>query len=113
MILFYGHIVFVIIENLRFISNQHSLLQLYMLSVNDQYEMDLIMVVKSLILSISEAHQVEKPDTCDSSCILRSLVKLLQSSGYDAALCASKWQSCGKVPGGMCIYIFFINVCEI
>ncbi|KAL1557871.1 hypothetical protein AAHA92_08406 [Salvia divinorum] len=66
----------------------------------DQYERDLMMVVKSLILSISETWQVEKPDACNASCILYSLVKLLQSSGYDAALCSTKWQSDGKVPGG-------------
>ncbi|XP_047967198.1 uncharacterized protein LOC125211444 [Salvia hispanica] len=66
----------------------------------DQYERDLMMVIKSSILSISETWQVEKPDPCNASCILYSLVKLLQSSGYDAALCATKWQGDGKVPGG-------------
>ncbi|XP_073271436.1 uncharacterized protein [Primulina huaijiensis] len=66
----------------------------------DQYESNLAMIVKSLILSISETSQGGKPDTCDSSCILYTLVKLLQSSGYDAALCASRWQGFGKVPGG-------------
>ncbi|KAI3461545.1 hypothetical protein Pfo_018208 [Paulownia fortunei] len=66
----------------------------------DQYESDLTMVVKSLILSISKTNQVEEPDACNSSCILYSLVKLLQSSGYDAALCATKWQGFGKFPGG-------------
>lgn len=59
-----------------------------------------MMVVKSLILSISETYRVDKPASCDASCILYSLVKLLQSSGYDAALCATKWQGVGKVPGG-------------
>ncbi|EYU38441.1 hypothetical protein ABFS82_14G075600 [Erythranthe guttata] len=67
----------------------------------DQYERDLTMVVKSLILSISETSQIEKPDACiNSSCIIYSLVKLLHSSGYDAALCKSKWQVFGKLPGG-------------
>ncbi|KZV28795.1 hypothetical protein F511_06229 [Dorcoceras hygrometricum] len=66
----------------------------------DQFESNLAMVVKSFLLSISETSQGGKPDTCDSSCILCTLVKLLQSSGYDAALCASRWQGFGKVPGG-------------
>ncbi|KAK6137990.1 hypothetical protein DH2020_028271 [Rehmannia glutinosa] len=66
----------------------------------DQYESDLTIIVKSLILSISETNQDEEPDACNSSCILYSLVKLLQFSGYDAALCATKWQHFGKVPGG-------------
>ncbi|KAH6810477.1 hypothetical protein C2S51_024239 [Perilla frutescens var. frutescens] len=74
-------------------------ISLYIHSV-DQYESDLMMVVKSLILSISETYRVEKPGACDASCILYSLVKLLQSSGYDAAVCATKWQNDGKVPGG-------------
>lgn len=72
------------------------------------------MVVKSLILSISETYQVEKPDACDASCILYSLVKLLQSSGYDAALCATKWQNDGKVPGGNArVHVFFKHLLKL
>lgn len=92
--------------------NENFFLQFYNHSI-DQYESDLVMVVKSLFLSISETYQVEKAEACDASCILYSLVKLLQSSGYDAALCATKWQNDGKVPGGMLSYIYFsvfINV---
>ncbi|CAK9188256.1 unnamed protein product [Ilex paraguariensis] len=67
----------------------------------DQYESDLLSVVHSLILSINETtHKLGKPDTCNASCIRFCLVKLLQSSGYDAAVCATKWQGFGKIPGG-------------
>lgn len=37
---------------------------------------------------------------CNASCIRFSLVKLLRLSGYDAAVCSSKWQGSEKVPGG-------------
>lgn len=73
------------------------------------------MVVKSAILSITETNKGEKPDACSSSCILYSIVALLQSSGYDAAVCATKWQGSGKVPGGIAhfytprtLYLFLI-----
>ncbi len=67
-----------------------------------QYESDLLSVVHSLILSINETdlHFV-KSGACNASCIRFSLVKLLRRSGYDAAVCAAKWQGSGKVPGGM------------
>lgn len=49
---------------------------------------------------------------CYASCIRFYLVKLLKLSGYDAGVCASKWQGSGKgrglVPGGMTYYIFLI-----
>lgn len=67
-----------------------------------QYESDLMSVVNSLILSMNETdlHYV-KSGACNASCIRFSLVKLLRCSGYDAAVCATKWQGSGKVPGGM------------
>ncbi|XWS65994.1 hypothetical protein CRYUN_Cryun05aG0162000 [Craigia yunnanensis] len=75
-----------------------------------QYETDLLSVVHSLILSISETdlHFV-KSVPCNASCIRYSLVKLLRLSGYDAAVCVSKWQGSGKVPGGDHEYIDVVN----
>ncbi|XP_022746649.1 uncharacterized protein LOC111296545 [Durio zibethinus] len=75
-----------------------------------QYEIDLLSVVHSRILSISEMdlHFV-KSGPCNASCIRYSLVKLLRLSGYDAAVCASRWQGTGKVPGGDHEYIDVIN----
>ena len=68
----------------------------------DQYESDLLSVVNSLMLSTSDTdlHLVNS-GPCNASCIRFSLVKLLRLSGYDAAVCAAKWQGTGKVPGGM------------
>lgn len=69
-----------------------------------QYESDLLSVVNSLILSINETDlQFVKSAACNASCIRFSLVKLLRRSGYDAAICAAKWQGGGKVPGGMLV----------
>lgn len=67
-----------------------------------QYESDLMSVVNSLILSMNDTdlHYVNS-GACNASCIRFSLVKLLRRSGYDAAVCATKWQGSGKVPGGM------------
>ncbi|KAA3481835.1 plant-specific domain family protein [Gossypium australe] len=64
------------------------------------YDMDLLSVVHSLILSMGETdlHSV-KSGPCNASCIRYSLVKLLRLSGYDAAVCVSRWQRSGKVPG--------------
>ncbi|XP_016496161.2 uncharacterized protein LOC107815159 [Nicotiana tabacum] len=75
----------------------------------DQYESDLTMVVHSLILSLGESCHLSKPETCNASCIRSNLVKLLQSCGYDAALCSTKWQGCGKIPGGEHEYIEVIS----
>ncbi|KAF5453551.1 hypothetical protein F2P56_028448 [Juglans regia] len=75
-----------------------------------QNESDLLSVVNSLILSIHETglHFV-KSGACNGSCIRFSLVKLLRRSGYDAAVCATKWQGSGKVPGGDHEYIDVVN----
>ncbi|MCO5551465.1 hypothetical protein L7F22_004969 [Adiantum nelumboides] len=42
---------------------------------------------------------------CKGSCIQQMLVKHLRVLGYDAAICISKWQNSGKVPGGEYEYI--------
>ncbi|XP_010264758.1 PREDICTED: uncharacterized protein LOC104602674, partial [Nelumbo nucifera] len=72
----------------------------------DQYESDLLSTVHSILLSINETdlHTV-KSSPCNASCIRFSLAKLLRSYGYDAAVCVSKWQGSGKVPGGDHEYI--------
>ena len=77
------------------------ILQYYKLSA-DQYESDLLSVVNSLLQSIkaTDLHLV-KSGTCNASCVRFPLVKLLRLSGYDAAVCTSKWQGSGKVPGGI------------
>ena len=68
----------------------------------NQYESDLLSVVNSLMLSINGTDlHFAKSAPCNASCIRFSLVKLLRLSGYDAAVCASRWKVCGKVPGGM------------
>ncbi|KAG2723748.1 hypothetical protein I3760_02G183700 [Carya illinoinensis] len=75
-----------------------------------QYETDLLSVVNSLILSIREAElHFVKSGACNGSCIRFCLVKLLRRSGYDAAVCATKWQGSGKVPGGDHEYIDVVN----
>lgn len=77
----------------------------------DQYESDLLSVVHSLILSIKEMDLEFRNSSgmCNASCIRFSLVKALRLSGYDAAVCASRWQGCGKVPGGDHEYIDVIK----
>ncbi|XP_047331194.1 uncharacterized protein LOC124934726 [Impatiens glandulifera] len=81
----------------------------------DQYENDLLSIVNSLLLSIKDTdedllHLANKSKVlCKGSCIRFSLVKLLRISGYDAAVCASKWQAHGNVPGGDHVYIDVIN----
>ncbi|KAJ0551349.1 hypothetical protein HanHA300_Chr07g0256131 [Helianthus annuus] len=61
----------------------------------------MLSVVNSLILSINCMDlEFMKCCSCNSSCIRFYLVKLLRLSGYDAAVCTSRWQGTGKVPGG-------------
>ncbi|CAO2817161.1 unnamed protein product [Amaranthus hypochondriacus] len=68
----------------------------------DQYESDLQAVVQCLLLSMGQTDfQLVKTGMCNGSCIRYALVKLLKSSGYNASVCASKWQGCNKVPGGI------------
>ncbi|KAI4352130.1 hypothetical protein L6164_006411 [Bauhinia variegata] len=75
-----------------------------------QYESDLQSVVQSLIQSMKESClQSFNSGLCYASCIRFYLVKLLRLSGYDAGVCASKWQAIGRVPGGDYEYIDVIN----
>ncbi|KAG7033056.1 hypothetical protein SDJN02_07109 [Cucurbita argyrosperma subsp. argyrosperma] len=75
-----------------------------------QYESDLLSVVHSLTLSMNEkALNVNKSGPCNASCIRFALVKLLRLSGYDAAVCTTRWQGAGKVPGGDYEYIDVVN----
>ncbi|OWM87488.1 uncharacterized protein LOC116187055 [Punica granatum] len=77
----------------------------------DQHESDLQSVVHSLILSISENDlQFVKAHPCNATCIRFTLVKLLRCSGYDAAVCSSRWPGTGKVPGGDHEYIDVVHV---
>ncbi|CAM8965138.1 unnamed protein product [Rhodiola kirilowii] len=72
----------------------------------DQYERNLISVVQSLLLSISVAELKAIPSAaCNACCIRFYLVKLLRISGYDAAVCSTKWKGRRKVPGGDHEYI--------
>lgn len=76
----------------------------------DQYESDLQSVVHSLVLSINERDlQFVKSGSCNASCIRFSLVQLLRQSGYDAAVCSSRWQGGSKVPGGDHEYVDVVN----
>ncbi|KAK7273004.1 hypothetical protein RIF29_14050 [Crotalaria pallida] len=71
-----------------------------------QYESDLLSTVHSLIRSMNETDlQSMNSGPCYASCIRFYLVKLMKLSGYDAGVCASKWQGSGKVPGGDHEYI--------
>ncbi|KAJ7971272.1 Protein of unknown function (DUF506) [Quillaja saponaria] len=75
-----------------------------------QYESDLLSVVHSLLLSMNETNlQSINFNPCYASCIRFYLVKLMRLSGYDAGVCASKWQGSGKVPGGDHEYIDVVN----
>ncbi|XP_076910258.1 uncharacterized protein LOC143567834 [Bidens hawaiensis] len=76
----------------------------------DQHGIDMLSVVNSLILSINTMDlEFMRCGSCNTSCIRFSLVKLLRLSGYDAAVCTSRWQGTGKVPGGDHEYIDIIN----
>lgn len=75
-----------------------------------QYESELLSVVHSLILSMNETNlRSINSSPCYASCIRFYLVKLLRLSGYDAGVCASKWQASGKVPGGDNEYIDVVD----
>ncbi|XP_076905973.1 uncharacterized protein LOC143561891 [Bidens hawaiensis] len=81
----------------------------YYKGLQDQHGIDMLSVVNSLILSINSMDLEYMKCSCNSSCIRFSLVKLLRLSGYDAAVCTSRWQGTGKVPGGDHEYIDIIN----
>ncbi|XP_078436441.1 cruciferin (DUF506) [Wolffia australiana] len=83
---------------------------LFLRHTADRDECDLASAVRSLVLSLCETDlSVDQDGPCNASCIRRSLVNLLRSCGYDAAICTSKWQGSGKVPGGEHEYIDVVN----
>ncbi|XP_062208237.1 uncharacterized protein LOC133909702 [Phragmites australis] len=72
----------------------------------DEKENELLSMVHSLLFSIHESElQAFTRGQCSGSCIRHLLVKLLRYSGYDAAVCTSKWQGFDKIPGGDHEYI--------
>ncbi|PKA56396.1 hypothetical protein AXF42_Ash014899 [Apostasia shenzhenica] len=72
----------------------------------DQWESVISSSVHSHLLSMNDADLSPSANgQCNGSCIRKLLVKLLRLSGYDAAVCTSKWQSFGSVPGGDHEYI--------
>ncbi|KAL6853323.1 hypothetical protein ACP4OV_019352 [Aristida adscensionis] len=72
----------------------------------DEKENELLSMVHSLLFSIHESElQAFRKGQCSGSCIRHLLVKLLRYSGYDAAVCTSKWQGFDKIPGGDHEYI--------
>ncbi|CAK9206853.1 unnamed protein product [Sphagnum troendelagicum] len=71
-------------------------------------ERKLLMDVKMSVLAINEntdlmCNSVGKE--CKGGCTKRFVVKRLKASGYNAAVCKSRWQCSGKVPGGEYEYI--------
>lgn len=70
-------------------------------------EKELLTILTKLSLFIKEIDLVcQKPATdCKGGCIRRLLVKHLRLSGYDAAVCSTKWSNSGRVPGGEYEYI--------
>ncbi|RRT32620.1 hypothetical protein B296_00050739, partial [Ensete ventricosum] len=81
-----------------------------------QSESSLQSVVHSLLFSINEVDlYLVKEEQCNASCIRRSLVKLLKLSGYDAAICSSRWQGFDKVPGGTsnCAFLFHMIFVQV
>lgn len=76
----------------------------------DQFEIELSSSVQTLLLSIYDTDLLSSgAGQCSGRCIRQALVKLLRHSGYDAAVCSSKWQGFGKVPGGDHEYIDVIH----
>ncbi|KAI4373001.1 hypothetical protein MLD38_011174 [Melastoma candidum] len=67
----------------------------------DQFEISLQSLAHSYLLSISETDLLSyNLGPCSGSCLRFCLVKLLRRSGYDAAVCSSRWAGDDKVPGG-------------
>ncbi|KAL5226919.1 hypothetical protein ABZP36_015184 [Zizania latifolia] len=72
----------------------------------DEKQNELLCKVHSLLFSIHESELLAfKRGQCSGGCIRHLLVKLLRLSGYDAAICVSKWQGFDKIPGGDHEYI--------
>ncbi|CAN0837396.1 hypothetical protein LINGRAHAP2_LOCUS1791 [Linum grandiflorum] len=75
------------------------------------HESELMSLAHSLIVSLKDTDlRPVESGSCNASCIRFSLVKLLRFSGFDAAVCSSKWQGIAKVPGGDYEYIDVINL---
>lgn len=74
-----------------------------------QHETEVLSAVRTLMLTIKEKdlHSV-KSGICNASCIRFYLAKLLRLSGYDAAVCAARWQGGGKVPGGRFLLLYSV-----
>jgi uncharacterized protein (TIGR01615 family) len=71
-------------------------------------ERKLLIDVKMSVLAINEntdlmCNSVSKE--CKGGCTKRFVVKRLKASGYNAAVCKSRWQCSGNVPGGEYQYI--------
>ncbi|KAI4383997.1 hypothetical protein MLD38_009772 [Melastoma candidum] len=76
----------------------------------DQYEIHLQSVVHSHLLSMNGIDlQSYKFGPCYGSGLRFCLVDLLRRSGYDAAVCSSRWPGDGKVPGGDHEFVDVIN----
>ncbi|KAJ8765975.1 hypothetical protein K2173_020491 [Erythroxylum novogranatense] len=75
-----------------------------------QHESELLSLVHSRMQSIKDTDLGHaKSASCNGSCIRFYLAKLLRLSGYDAAVCSSRWQGSGKVPGGDHEYIDVVD----
>ncbi|BBN12910.1 hypothetical protein MPTK1_5g23920 [Marchantia polymorpha subsp. ruderalis] len=69
---------------------------------------DLLSNVTILVLAINEDTDLihsSGPSECKGSCTRRFVVMNLRSAGYNAALCKSRWQNSGRVPGGEYEYL--------
>lgn len=73
----------------------------------NQHEIELASIVRSILLSLTENEllNIKNEVQCHVSFILQLIAKHLKASGYDAAVCLSKWDGIGKVPGGDHEYI--------
>lgn len=76
--------------------NQIHIVQDLTLSVSPQ-ETTLLAEVLKVINSVREEAGEEK---CNSGYLKRSVMTQLRAAGYDAALCKSRWDHAGGLPGG-------------
>ncbi|KAH9547182.1 hypothetical protein CY35_11G022000 [Sphagnum magellanicum] len=71
-------------------------------------ERELLAEVKRLVLTINEETDLmcnPRGKECKGGCTKRFVVKHLKALGYKAAVCNSRWQGSGRVPGGEYEYI--------
>lgn len=67
-------------------------------------ERELLAEVKRLVLTINEETDLmcnPRGKECKGGCTKRFVVKHLKALGYKAAVCNSRWQGSGRVPGGI------------